>query len=314
MKRLLAACGIGGARVVVVLEEQDHPRGANIHGTLILVGGAVSQRVERLVVSLVERAHLGKWNNLAVKRLRPAATVEPGAVEEHPFSLEVPDEARLSVVGRSVSSATAIVAVADIRRAVKPRAAVAVHIVPHREIVAIRRAMAALGFLERAAGGLKALPDSFAEGYYDSVVVRYDPPDSLKQQIQDVSLHLTVDRGVALCKMFVRRRMRSLKETLMDLTLGEIDPTTLRIPCRELRDLQGKPRPDGATDRLAEHLNRALASPDAVEFSLLRASTAPATATDELVRPAMPGQGTSHDDLLRPSDDDPVKLQPETGT
>lgn len=302
MKRLLTLLAIGGARLELSLEGQEHPRGANIHGKVWLTGGAVPQRVDSLTVALVEYTQTGKRNTLDGQQLRSAATVHPHSVEEYAFSIGVPDEALLS---RSFINGTKVVAEADIPGPVMPCVAAAVNIVPHREIVAIRRAMAALGFREQARSRLKLLLASFEEGYRNAIVVRYDPPEALRTQVHDVRLHLRVEMGEAICAMFVHGRKFTLNEALMELTFSEVDPLALRIPCRDLRDLEGRPRSEGAIDRLEEHLNRLLARPDAVQYALLRASCAPASAPDELMRPAMPVQDSSEDELLRAIDDGP---------
>src|SRR5690348_12721676 len=46
VRALLAACGIGGVRLEIILEEDCHPCGSNIHGMLLIRGGVVRQMVE----------------------------------------------------------------------------------------------------------------------------------------------------------------------------------------------------------------------------------------------------------------------------
>jgi len=314
VKRLLAACGFGAARMTLALEEAEHPRGSNIHGRVTLTGGAVPQRVERLTIALLEYSQSGKSNALAQQTLPAPLTIEPRRLQAYAFSIEVPDAARLSLKTSFGTKETKILVTAAIPWAVNRRASVPVNIVPHREIVAVRQAMLALGFREQSGPGLKAVADAYAEGYWDAVIHRYDPPDSLSARLDNVKLLLDVERGVLTANVSVHHRARGLKETLGSLTGSTVDTSIIEIPCRELRDIEGRPRPDGATGRLAELLNKALAHPNDVRNSLLRASATPQSTPGQLLRPVASGGKTPVDELMRPVDANPKSGEPEIRT
>src|SRR5690242_18545007 len=112
MKRLLAACGIGAARLTLTLEEPEHPRGADIHGKLMVAGGAVPQRIERLTVALVE--YLPNKSNIIAQSLVRQLTVEAHSLTEYAYCLQVPNDARLSMPPSSATCVTKIVAGAEI--------------------------------------------------------------------------------------------------------------------------------------------------------------------------------------------------------
>src|SRR5207249_3893036 len=111
----------------------------------------------------------------------------------------------------------------------------------------------------------------------DSVVVRYDPPESLREQLHDVRLIAGVEKGVVTGNVIVHKRGRDLKDALRGLAGCNSQTLTLRIPCWELRDKEGQPCADGAIGHIAYLLRMAVAQPDEFQHSLLRASASPST-------------------------------------
>ena len=96
----------------------------------------------------------------------------------------------------------------------------------------------------------------------NSIAKTYDPPHSLRDQLNHVTLTLAVEHGEVVGKWVLSHTAHNLKERLSALAGHERQEIPLQIPCRDLRDSEGNPRPYGAVPVLKQILDQALILPD----------------------------------------------------
>jgi sporulation-control protein len=105
-KKLLAAMGAGGASVETTLDNPNVVPGGQVQGKVHLAGGEVPQEIEGVSVALVARVEVESGDsehqqNLAFHH-RPLSgrfELQPKAPVTLPFSLEIPWETPITVIG-----------------------------------------------------------------------------------------------------------------------------------------------------------------------------------------------------------------------
>lgn len=145
LKKMMAAVGVGGATVDARVQNPAVRVGEAITGVVLVRGGAVPQRVERVNLGLATRykhddgyvTHL-----LFSQPVTPGFDLQPGETREFPFSLTVPSGTPLSLPGTAVWLATD----ADIAGAVDPGDTDHLQILPSREMEVVITAAERLGF------------------------------------------------------------------------------------------------------------------------------------------------------------------------
>ncbi|RAW06486.1 sporulation-control protein [Halomonas elongata] len=148
--KLMAAVGIGNARVDTMLDSDTAEAGGVLKGEIHIHGGEVSQDLDALVLDLASEAikevddkkvHLP--HSWATLRLSEAMTIEPGEHRTLPFELPLPLLSPLSV-GRQHPK-TWVATRADIAMALDPRDKDPLRILPGPVQRAVFEAMEQLG-------------------------------------------------------------------------------------------------------------------------------------------------------------------------
>ncbi|BDP42353.1 hypothetical protein DAETH_23220 [Deinococcus aetherius] len=145
LKKMMAAVGVGGATVDARVQNPAVRVGEALTGVVLVRGGAVEQRVERVNLGLATRyksddsyvTHL-----LFSQPVTPGFDLRPGETREFPFSLTVPPGTPLSLPGTAVWLATD----ADIAGAVDPGDTDHLQILPSCEMAVLIDAAERLGF------------------------------------------------------------------------------------------------------------------------------------------------------------------------
>jgi sporulation-control protein spo0M len=297
-EQLLAAAGVGATQLALSLDSGVWPRGGHVTGKLKLAGGFVEQRIESLTVRLDEFITHGKsseWKHRDEAVLASTFVSVPNKLDEIPFQLRVPDDARVS--GSQVAKTWRVSVEADILWAVNPRAELAVEIVPHFEVTAVQRALERRGFTRTGVYIDFAMTES-----PDTVVVYYRAPGSLRDQIDGASLHLRVYGDNVFGRLILNRHQHGVGEHLMALVGGDREEHGFQILRSELLNDKGGPNSDAANLILDDILARALVLPgNADEKTLLRPAAGPPPNSDSLLRPADSSGSSSSADLLRPA-------------
>lgn len=294
LQTLMAAIGVGAAHLTLTLDESIHPRGSTIHGKLDLKGGNVEQRIETLSVLLVKHVEHGKAvtdQACGTVLLDSAFAIHPTEEISYAFQFAVPDDVAVNGIAQG-----AFVAVeADVLRAFNPRATVMLNVVPHREVGALQTALGELGFEAKS-----GFPD--ASGV--NSIVHYSVPESLNEQLDEVSLHLKVEDSIVIGMLVINPREHNLTERLVNLVDGNNRHICFEIPSRELLDEHGEPNVAEAVSRLKEMLDQSVALPDNEKQWMLRSSVAPPHAGHDLLRAADHAGETPAEQLLRAHDAD----------
>jgi hypothetical protein len=319
VEHLLASCGVGAANLTLYLEESAHPRGSNIHGTLRLQGGKVGQHIERLNIGLCHFGAISNAGGVAMREeILSSATIAqdidvlPGSVQDYDFAVEIPDHVYITCRPYSFNQnhqGGRVVAEADIRWAVNPRAAVELNVVAHREVFAVWQAMETLGFTEREGGKVREYPSATivnfltgTEGLKNALEKWYCPPEPLAAELGAVGLCLAVRDGEVIGRAMLSRRASDLQGHLLSFLIADIRDLDFRIRCSDLRDRLGNPLQDRAIAVLREMLDGELLLPGSEHRWLLRGSETPKSASDDLLRPAENGAATPGSELLLPID------------
>ncbi|XKE47078.1 sporulation protein [Halomonas organivorans] len=150
--KLMAAVGIGSARVDTLLESDAAEAGGLLKGEVLIKGGEVSQDLDALVLDLASEA-IKEVDDKKVRIGHPWASVEvcgamtigPGDTRRVPFELTLPLLAPLSV-GRAHPK-TWVATRADIALALDPRDKDPLRILPGPVHRAAFEAMERLGFV-----------------------------------------------------------------------------------------------------------------------------------------------------------------------
>lgn len=153
-KKLLAAAGIGGARVDTRLHQSQLYPGQRIEATILIQGGEASQRIDGIDLSLMTRAKVStdqgtRFNNISLAQWRIDANfeIQPGEVQEIPFRAQLHPETpftRLPV--RNNQSRVWLTTGVDIDLATDPDDNDSLEILPSPVLSHILAAMDNLGF------------------------------------------------------------------------------------------------------------------------------------------------------------------------
>lgn len=302
LEQLLAAVGVGATQLTLALDAGVWPRGARITGSVLLEGGAVDQQIKSLAVRLEEYISHGKsseWKRRDEEILACPRDSHPGMRAQIPFSLRVPEDARLSQSHVShVSQVWRVSVEADILWAVNPRASLPVTVVPHYEVTAVQRALEKRGFEKTGVYLDFAMRES-----PDTVVAYYRAPAALREQIDGASLHLRVHGAHVFGRLILNLHQHSVGEHLLALVGGDREEHGFELLRSELLNQKGGPRSEGAGAMLDDMLAQALIVPGNENAkTLLRPASGPPADSRSLLRPAESHGDASPDELLRPSD------------
>lgn len=144
-KKMMAAVGVGGARIDTHLTHAEAAAGEELRGVIHVTGGAVEQRIERLNLELMTRYRDGEeyaTYSLFSVPVGGGFDLRPGERREFPFGLPVPHGTPLSAPGTELWLATD----ADIAGAIDPGDTDPVRIVPDERQGVLFQAFEALGF------------------------------------------------------------------------------------------------------------------------------------------------------------------------
>jgi hypothetical protein len=285
----MARIGVGAAMLTLKLEAGAFPRGGVIEGILTLEGGAVEQRIERLLVKLHEYRQSGKssyWAQLNEIEIAKDVTIGPHQVQTFLVQLPVPAATHLTTNNAGFhDSTTKVVAEADILWAVNPHTSIHVKIIPEPEILILDTTMAYLGFTSPVQSFV-TLPQLFpsqADKLTGKVQKTYTAPSDLQEQITHATLRLYLEESWVRGSLFLNHREHRLADYLKAMVGGDEEEFPIDIPCEHLQDPQDIAT---AVSILQEILNRALILPDNEKNWLVRASSNPDTGADILLRPA----------------------------
>lgn len=301
LNRLLAAIGIGGARVGIELETVEHPRGSVVRGAVVVEGGDVPQDVGFLTLRMVEyqdRGESERAKELDAWVLSSGFTIAPHKERRYPFALALSDSARLTTQTGLLRGEGGIRlhAEAHISWAVDPRRTQALQVVVAREVTAVLQAMVSLGFDPTR----EFLPRLFSPGA-GTTIQAFAATGSAARLLEGATLELRVDGDYLVGRMEIDPRGQSLADHLRALTGLDRPSFELPIPRAELLTADGEPNMAGALPYLQSVLER-IPDPQAPENILLRPADAPADST-LLLRPADGRADTPAEQLLRPVDD-----------
>jgi sporulation-control protein len=115
-KKMLASLGAGGASVETELHQADVTPGGVVQGSVRVQGGSVEQRIQGLTVGLQARVEVERTDSQGndtehhqniefhTQQIGGEFVVQPGAVHDVPFSLEVPWETPVTTfMGRQLT-------------------------------------------------------------------------------------------------------------------------------------------------------------------------------------------------------------------
>lgn len=154
-RKLLASMGAGGASVETVLTEANVVPGGVVQGEVRIQGGSVPQQIEGLSVGLQARVEVEGGDQeykqdvaFHRQRLGGAFEVQPGAVHNVPFGLEIPWETPITTfLGRHLTGMNVgVVTELEIARAVDSGDLDPVNVHPLPAQQAILDAFGSLGF------------------------------------------------------------------------------------------------------------------------------------------------------------------------
>ncbi|MFC4639783.1 sporulation protein [Deinococcus hohokamensis] len=150
LKKMMAAVGVGAARVDTRLSTSQVRVGDELRGTVQVRGGQVEQQVERISVGLATRyKHDDTFMTHPLQRevVAPAFVIRPGETREFPFALQVGPGTPLSLPGTEVWVFTD----ADIAGGVDPGDQDPVRVLPSAGMETVIGAAQRLGFTLKGA-------------------------------------------------------------------------------------------------------------------------------------------------------------------
>lgn len=300
--RLLGLLGFGGLDLEVQLDSEVHPRGTRVSGVVRVYALLKAQRVQRLSVSFCEqsRSSSSVYNDVATIVLGQDLEVHPGRSLRFPFSIQVPDGARItSNLGVISNSPSRIVArVKTARERVVAQTIAPLVVVPHREVNAVFAAMGSLDFekTEWFAHHVTPIEPQGKSGQC------YLPPSNLRDRIDAVSLVLQVSGDQMTGSFIVNWKETGLIERLQALAGRNRRELPFMWQRKGLLAPDGKPNFEAIVPRLKAMLDAALFERDDPSQKLLRPADSPDDASAILVRPAQSAGHESADVLIRPAD------------
>lgn len=148
---LLAAIGVGGAKVETVLDTANATVGQPLHGRVVMQGGSVEQPVDNIRLELLTRVEhevndqrTHRAHVIAFWTLGRKLTLQPGQSLTEGFAIEVPYHTPLHVQGSAVRVWLRTILAIPMPVDATDEDAVQVH--PDREMEEVFEAMQMLGF------------------------------------------------------------------------------------------------------------------------------------------------------------------------
>ncbi|MBB5235253.1 sporulation protein [Deinococcus budaensis] len=145
LKRMMVAAGVGGARVDAQVHNPAVRVGEVLPGVVVVQGGSLEQRIERLNLGLATRYKADDHSVTHTLFTRPvvsAFSIGAGERREFPFQLPIPQGTPLTLPGTAVW----LVTDADIAGAADPGDTDPLQILPSPEMEAVIGAAQRLGF------------------------------------------------------------------------------------------------------------------------------------------------------------------------
>ncbi|GBF05663.1 Gram-positive sporulation control protein Spo0M-like protein [Deinococcus aerius] len=145
LKKMMAAVGVGGAAVDARVQNPAVRIGEDLTGVVVVRGGAIEQRIERLNLGLATRYKSDDsyvTHTLFSQPVVGGFEIRPGETREFPFRLTVPAGTPLTLPGTAVW----LVTDADIAGAMDPGDNDPLQILPSREMEVVIAAADRLGF------------------------------------------------------------------------------------------------------------------------------------------------------------------------
>jgi hypothetical protein len=291
-KKLLAYGGVGSASVSLRIHTVEHHRNSEIFATVTVRGGRVAQQLVRLEARLMRGSTpvtLSDISNVEVmletQILAERLRIEAGRTYQFPCRFFLPSNLPLG------QKTCMLRVVLKLNSLMYPYDESSLYILPEREFYSVAQAMGRLGFSLK-----NPLAQSWASGI---ITTEYFPAEEVHDQIQSAELHLHATATHLQGNLLLEASEKSLAERFKAF-LGK---NRLSIPVsferNKLLDESGKMTPEGAVPIIRKALAASLILPDNQAQWMLRASEAPPTDTDELLRPAKETGTTLPSELLR---------------
>jgi sporulation-control protein spo0M len=302
LRKFMASVGIGMGHLHLSVDQRKHPRGSRISGSVVLEGGIAVQHVRSLALKLIQYRPSGKTTEekeLANWMASSSIDLLPHSKHEFPFVFTIPDEAWLTKPpgSKHPSVGCRIDADADIAFAINPRCSLHLDVTEHREIIAVQLAMRQLGFKQRRPGFQITLKSPSPH----QIVTHFDPPDSLKDQLDEAVLSLEAGAENVWGELDLDPHESTLGEKMRALVVTQYRVFPLDFERMLLLRSDGEPNPEAAIPRLHEILSESLVLPDNEKMRLLR--PAGLSGGDTLLRPAATAR-TNPQNLLHPVEEE----------
>lgn len=238
--RVLAGIGIGGAKVDTLLEKASYWPGEEVRGVVRIQGGQVSQRLDRIYLSVMT-TFLREMNDSKIRQSAALAKIavsepmeiQPNERREVPFAFRLPERTPISM-GRG---AAWIRTTADIEAAVDPTDEDRIEVRPHPYMETVFAAMQRIGFrirevetvyAPRLGGGLPFVQE-----------FEWVPTGAYRGRLDEVELvFLHVNNNGVELLLQIDRRARDLFSMFAEAM--DMDESFVRLAISE-RDLQAGP-------------------------------------------------------------------------
>lgn len=152
VNKMLASFGVGAARVDAQLESAQVVPGGTVRGKIVITGGKVEQSIDEIYVFLmtqyikeVDDNKVRQNYQLGSFKITEQVKIDPGEVEEIPFSFELPIDTPISLGQAPVWIKTGL----DIKNAVDPVDQDFLQVQPTLETGNVLKALDELGFVLR---------------------------------------------------------------------------------------------------------------------------------------------------------------------
>lgn len=191
-KSFLASLGVGAAQIDLILEQDTIQMGQSTKGKIVLTAGDVEQKIEGLFVDfkLNSRYSQGEHTQFVdevVRRIpitKQEFVVQPGEVQELPFSFQCPDLLPVSSVNTRYYFQTNL----EIKLGIDAKDRDFVTVNPTGLIYNFLEGFYLLGFVHRAEGYtgknrgdrqiIQFQPTTWLRGKFDEIVFSYQPGSS----------------------------------------------------------------------------------------------------------------------------------------
>jgi sporulation-control protein len=159
VNRMLASFGVGSATVDAQLESTQLNPGGSLKGKIVITGGKVEQAIDSIYLFLmtqytkeVDDRKVTQNYQLGSYKITEQVNINPGEVEEIPFSFELPIDTPISIGQAPVWIKTGL----DIKNAVDPVDQDFLQIQPTQEVGKVLSALDEMGFVLRKSNCVQA--------------------------------------------------------------------------------------------------------------------------------------------------------------